>query len=45
MEILIAFLVFMIGLMTESMRSTRNERRRDEELFEYRLARYAGSQR
>jgi hypothetical protein len=45
MEILIGVVIFVIGLAAESWLARYTGRREDEELFEYRLARYAGLRR
>jgi hypothetical protein len=45
MEIMIALVVFVIGLAAESLLVRHSQRRQDEELYEYRLARYAGLRR
>jgi hypothetical protein len=45
MEILIGLIVFVIGLAAESWLARHTQRREDEELYEYRLARYAGLSR
>jgi hypothetical protein len=45
MEILIAWAVFVFGLTAEDLLARRNRRIHDQELYEYRLARYAGPRR
>jgi hypothetical protein len=45
MEILTALLIVVIGLTAESWLARHGQRREDEELYEYRLARYAGLRR
>lgn len=45
MEILIGLVVFAVGLAAESWLARHSQRRQDEELYECRLARYAGLRR
>jgi hypothetical protein len=41
MEILIGLVIFAVGFAAESWLARHSQRREDEELYEYRLARYA----
>jgi hypothetical protein len=45
MEILIGLVIFIIGLSAESAIARRNRRQEDQDLYECRLARYAGARR